>query len=121
VTAGGGAFDHSMPSGAMFSFTFAKAGNFAYHCTIHPTMLWSNAPRAPACRISRAFTRSWVDPPREEQGGNREEDQEEERHGRDRQSCSSALDSSLAFGDTTHPCGASAINGEILATGMFGH
>jgi plastocyanin len=38
VTADGGAFDHSMPSGAMFSFTFAKAGNFAYHCTIHPSM-----------------------------------------------------------------------------------
>jgi plastocyanin len=38
VTADGGVFDHSMPSGAMFSFTFAKAGTFAYHCTIHPSM-----------------------------------------------------------------------------------
>ena len=38
VTAGGGAFDHPMPSGATFSFTFAKAGTFAYHCTIHPFM-----------------------------------------------------------------------------------
>jgi plastocyanin len=27
-----------MPSGATFSFTFAKAGTFAYHCTIHPFM-----------------------------------------------------------------------------------
>jgi plastocyanin len=38
VTADGGAFDHPMPSGATFSFTFAKAGTFAYHCTIHPFM-----------------------------------------------------------------------------------
>ena len=38
VTADGGAFDHPMPSGATFSFTFAKAGTFAYHCRIHPFM-----------------------------------------------------------------------------------
>jgi len=38
VTADGGAFDHPMPSGATFSFTFAKAGTVAYHCTIHPFM-----------------------------------------------------------------------------------
>jgi len=38
VTADGGAFDHPMPSGATFSFTFTKAGTFAYHCTIHPSM-----------------------------------------------------------------------------------
>jgi plastocyanin len=38
VTADGGAFDHPMPSGATFSFAFAKAGSFAYHCTIHPSM-----------------------------------------------------------------------------------
>ena len=38
VTANGGAFDHPMPSGATFSFTFTKAGTFAYHCTIHPSM-----------------------------------------------------------------------------------
>jgi plastocyanin len=38
VTADGGAFDHSMPSGATFSFAFAKAGTFAYHCMIHPFM-----------------------------------------------------------------------------------
>jgi plastocyanin len=38
VTADGGAFDHPMPSGATFSFAFAKAGSFAYHCTIHPFM-----------------------------------------------------------------------------------
>jgi len=38
VTADGGAFDHPMPSGARFSFAFAKAGSFAYHCTIHPSM-----------------------------------------------------------------------------------
>ena len=38
VTADGGAFDHQMPPGATFSFTFDKAGSFAYHCTIHPSM-----------------------------------------------------------------------------------
>jgi plastocyanin len=38
VTADAGAFDHPMPSGATFSFTFATAGTFAYHCTIHPSM-----------------------------------------------------------------------------------
>ena len=38
VTADGGAFDHPMPSGATFSFTFATAGTVAYHCTIHPFM-----------------------------------------------------------------------------------
>lgn len=38
VTADGGAFDHPMPSGATFSFTFTKAGTFAYHCKIHSSM-----------------------------------------------------------------------------------
>ena len=38
VTADGGAFDHQMPTGATFSFTFDKAGSFPYHCTIHPSM-----------------------------------------------------------------------------------
>jgi plastocyanin len=38
VTADAGAFDHQMPTGATFSFTFAKAGSFPYHCTIHPSM-----------------------------------------------------------------------------------
>jgi plastocyanin len=38
VTADGGAFDHQMPPGATFSFTFAKAGSFPYHCNIHPSM-----------------------------------------------------------------------------------
>jgi plastocyanin len=38
VTANGGAFDHQMPPGATFSFTFDKAGSFPYHCTIHPSM-----------------------------------------------------------------------------------
>ena len=38
VTADGGTFDHPMPSGATFSFTFARAGTFAYHCKIHPSM-----------------------------------------------------------------------------------
>jgi plastocyanin len=38
VTANAGAFNHPMPSGATFSFTFTTAGTFAYHCTIHPSM-----------------------------------------------------------------------------------
>jgi plastocyanin len=38
VTADGGAFDHQMPPGATFSFTFDKAGSFPYHCTIHRSM-----------------------------------------------------------------------------------
>jgi len=38
VTADGGTFDHPMPSGATFSFAFAKTGTFAYHGTIHPSM-----------------------------------------------------------------------------------
>jgi plastocyanin len=38
VTADGGTFDHPMPAGATFSFAFTKAGSFAYHCTIHPSM-----------------------------------------------------------------------------------
>ena len=38
VTVNGGAFDHQMPPGATFSFTFDKAGSFPYHCTIHPSM-----------------------------------------------------------------------------------
>jgi plastocyanin len=38
VTADAGAFNHPMPSGATFSFTFTTAGTFAYHCTIHPSM-----------------------------------------------------------------------------------
>jgi plastocyanin len=38
VTADGGTFDHPMPPNATFSFTFPKAGSFAYHCTIHPFM-----------------------------------------------------------------------------------
>ena len=38
VTADGGTFDHPMPSGATFSFAFTKAGSFAYHCTMHPSM-----------------------------------------------------------------------------------
>jgi plastocyanin len=39
VTANEGAFDHSLPADATFSFTFTKAGTFAYHCTIHPSMV----------------------------------------------------------------------------------
>jgi plastocyanin len=27
-----------MPPNATFSFTFPKAGSFAYHCRIHPSM-----------------------------------------------------------------------------------
>ena len=39
VTSDSGAFDSgTLQSGASFSFTFAQAGTFAYHCTIHPNM-----------------------------------------------------------------------------------
>ena len=38
VTADGGTFDHPMPPNATFSFTFPRAGTFAYHCRIHPSM-----------------------------------------------------------------------------------
>ena len=42
VTSDTGAFDSgiatSLSNGATFSFTFATAGSFAYHCEIHPSM-----------------------------------------------------------------------------------
>jgi plastocyanin len=39
VTADQGAFDsHAVQPGASFAFTFTKAGTYAYHCTIHPSM-----------------------------------------------------------------------------------
>jgi plastocyanin len=39
VTADDGSFDSkSLDPGKTFSTTFAKAGTFAYHCTIHTTM-----------------------------------------------------------------------------------
>ncbi|HYM84877.1 MAG TPA: cupredoxin family copper-binding protein [Candidatus Dormibacteraeota bacterium] len=38
VTANDGSFDSQVPSGQTFSQTFSKAGTFAYHCKIHPTM-----------------------------------------------------------------------------------
>ena len=39
VTADDGSFDSkNVAAGASFSQTFATAGTFAYHCTIHPTM-----------------------------------------------------------------------------------
>src|SRR5262249_31836474 len=39
VTSNTGAFNSgTLQSGQSFSFTFASAGTFAYHCTIHPFM-----------------------------------------------------------------------------------
>ena len=42
VTSDTGAFDSgvatSLGNGGTFSFTFATAGSFAYHCEIHPSM-----------------------------------------------------------------------------------
>ena len=39
VTADGGAFDSgSLAGGATFQFTFDQVGDFAYHCSIHPSM-----------------------------------------------------------------------------------
>jgi plastocyanin len=39
VTANDGSFDSStIQRNATFNFTFSKAGTFAYHCSIHPTM-----------------------------------------------------------------------------------
>jgi plastocyanin len=42
VTSDSNVFDSgSIKSGATFSFTFATAGTYAYHCTIHPSMVAS--------------------------------------------------------------------------------
>jgi plastocyanin len=39
VTADGGGFDSGpIGQGATFSFTFAKAGTYKYHCAVHPQM-----------------------------------------------------------------------------------
>jgi len=38
VTADSGAFNHLLTPGTSYSFTFMKAGTYAYHCNIHPTM-----------------------------------------------------------------------------------
>ena len=39
VTADQGAFDSKdLPPGQSYSFTFTKAGTYAYHCAIHPSM-----------------------------------------------------------------------------------
>lgn len=38
VTANQGAFNSPVPPGSSFSFTFTKAGSYAYHCMIHPSM-----------------------------------------------------------------------------------
>jgi len=39
VTADQGAFNSSVDPGSSFSFTFTKAGSYAYHCMIHPSMM----------------------------------------------------------------------------------
>jgi plastocyanin len=38
VTADQGAFNSPVAPGSSFSFTFTKAGTYAYHCSIHPSM-----------------------------------------------------------------------------------
>jgi len=39
VTANDGSFDSgTIQRNGTFAFTFSKAGTFAYHCSIHPTM-----------------------------------------------------------------------------------
>jgi len=40
VTADNGSFDSGhIASGVAFSMTFKKAGTYAYHCSIHPSMV----------------------------------------------------------------------------------
>jgi plastocyanin len=40
VTANGGAFDsHEIAPGASWSYVAGKAGEYAYRCTLHPTMV----------------------------------------------------------------------------------
>ena len=39
VTANQGAFTSPVLPGSSFSFTFTKAGTYAYHCMIHPYMM----------------------------------------------------------------------------------
>src|SRR5258708_1735660 len=39
VTSNQGTFNSSVPPGSSFSFTFTKAGTYAYHCNIHPYMM----------------------------------------------------------------------------------
>jgi plastocyanin len=39
VTANQGAFNSPVLPGNSFSFTFTKAGTYAYHCMIHPSMM----------------------------------------------------------------------------------
>jgi len=40
VTADAGSFDSGhISSGGTFSMTFKKAGTYAYHCSIHPSMV----------------------------------------------------------------------------------
>jgi plastocyanin len=42
VTADGGGFDSGqLDTGGSFSYTFATAGTYAYHCAIHPDMVGS--------------------------------------------------------------------------------
>jgi plastocyanin len=39
VTADGNGFGSgALAQGASFSFTFARPGTYAYHCSIHPSM-----------------------------------------------------------------------------------
>jgi plastocyanin len=39
VTGNSGAFNGTVNPNSQFSFTFATAGTFTYHCTIHPGMV----------------------------------------------------------------------------------
>ncbi len=66
VTADDGSFDQTLPSGGTASVTFATAGSFAYHCSIHSSMtgtiVVSSAGGAPATDTVESTTAPSSDP-----------------------------------------------------------